>query len=125
MRGPPSAVAPFITGGAHTARASAAARLARYQSRVDLSPTLKSVAGTNPKRSRAREPSHATTGLTVGLGRIPAHLTGESHQIHDDAHQVPDGQFAVGTQVDRVGVVVALGGKQDAFGGVVDVQELA
>ena len=39
--------------------------------------------------------------------------------------EVADGDFLAGAEVDGVGVVVALGGEDDAFGGVVDVDELA
>ena len=66
----------------------------------------------------------AAAGLAVRLRRVPPDLAVEPGELDDQLDERLDGHLAVGAQVHRLGSLVPLGGEHDAFGGVVDVQEL-
>ena len=63
--------------------------------------------------------------LPVRLRGVPAHLAGEAREAHHECYEVADGDLPADAEIDRVAAVVTLGGKDDAVGRVVDVQELA
>src|SRR6266566_9374189 len=82
---------------------------------------------------RARAEAELTLGpgdvqraarLAVGLGRVPADLAAEAGQPGDQLRQVADGDLHPRADVDRLRLVVALGGPHDPFGGILDVDEL-
>src|SRR5919199_3464140 len=64
-------------------------------------------------------------GLAVRLGRIEADLATEAGCLGDQRGQLGDADLAPAAEVDRVGVVVALHGGDDALGAIGHVQELA
>src|SRR6266516_831968 len=59
--------------------------------------------------------------LTIGLARVPSHPAAKMSQLSDQAHEVADADFESRSEVDRIGLVITLGGKHDAFGGVLDI----
>src|ERR1043165_3238312 len=63
----------------------------------------------------------AAPRLAVGLGRIPLDAALEPGELHDQLDQVLDRDFHVGAEVERIGVILALRGQDDALGGVVHV----
>src|SRR3989442_2331020 len=62
--------------------------------------------------------------LAVRLARVPPDGAAEPGRLGDELDQLADADFEGGAEVDRIGPVVALGGQDDAFGRVLDVQEL-
>ena len=66
-----------------------------------------------------------TSRLAVRLGGVPADLALEPGRLDDQLDELPDRDLPPGAEVDRLRAVVALGGEDDPFGGVIDVQELA
>src|SRR5450432_502289 len=63
--------------------------------------------------------------LAVGLGGIPGDLSGETGHRGDLQCEVADGNLHSASEIDRLGLVVTLGGKYDAFDGVLDIEKLA
>src|SRR5262245_58579859 len=63
--------------------------------------------------------------LAVRLRLVPHEAPREPGRARDVVREVADADLDAVPQVDRVARVVALGGQQDAFGGVLDVEELA
>ncbi len=108
-----------------TGRASASSRWARYQSRVEPQALVErgagheaeALAGPCRRRRRGGAGRRAWWCPTGPRPRSPTSFTMISTRSRI-------GQLAVGAEVDRLGVVVALGGQHDALGGVVDVEEL-
>src|ERR1041384_3421138 len=67
----------------------------------------------------------AATGLAARFGRIPTDVAREIRQPGDDGNEIANRNLLAGTDVNGIGLVVQLGGADDAFGGILDVDELA
>ena len=89
------------------------------------SPASRVVVLSNPKRSRARDVSSARRGWPSGL--VVSQRTSPRKPVSStmSADQLADRDLAAGAEVDRLGIVVALGREHDALGRVLDVEELA
>src|SRR4030042_1473024 len=61
--------------------------------------------------------------LAVRLGRVPSDLARKARQLCDLLGQVLDADLTSGPEIDRLGAVVVLGGQQDSFRRVGDVEE--
>src|SRR6267378_3908251 len=53
--------------------------------------------------------------LAVRLARVPPDGAAELGRLGDQFHQLADADLEGGAEVDRIGLVVALGGQDDAF----------
>jgi len=64
-------------------------------------------------------------GLAVGFGGVPDDAALKAGQFHDERHEVADGDFETGADIDGIGFVVFLCRKHNRFGRVLDVEKLA
>src|SRR5690606_38105374 len=67
----------------------------------------------------------AAAGLAVGFGGVPAEFTVEAAEAADGLGEVLDRDLHAGTEIDRLGAVVAVGRHSNALGGVADEEEFA
>ena len=121
--------APYIERRSHpaslTSSLPAPAPEALYHSMVCRRPSSNEVVAAKPNRSRARLVSSARRGWPSGFVGSQRISPVKPVSLGDQLHEVADRDLLAGAQVDRLGAVVALGGEDDALGGVVDVEELA
>ena len=106
-------------------RAAPACAVRTYQSIVRVRPSRSETVASKPNAlPRAGDVGRAPL-LPARLGGVEHQAAAESGQLGDQGRQLADRDLEAGAEVHRPGVVVALGGQQDAPRGVLHVEELA
>src|SRR5687768_11134100 len=90
-----------------------------------LQPVFQRRTGAEPDRVPRAAYVEAAAGLAIRFARIPDDLPVEARKAGDELREVLDGDLAAAAQVDGLGRVVALHRRDQPFGAVVDVKELA